>query len=121
MNELSRLKANISIISGIDYSKDRVQTSGSGAGNKQIEKMVDLEATIKQMICDTAELRNTAINQIQTLTNVQHVEILYKRYIECKSFETIASEMYLSYYRACHLHGDALQSFQQTVLAKDSK
>ena len=115
INQLKEVRASISYISGIDYSKDRVQTTPQ-AGNKQIEKLVDLEAEVNNIIDETVAAKHKIINEIQTLDNADYIQLLYKRYIEYKPFETIASEMYLSYYRICHLHGDALKEFQQKVL-----
>lgn len=115
INQLKEVRASISYISGIDYSKDRVQTTPQ-AGNKQIEKLVDLEAEVNNIIDETVAAKHKIISEIQSLDNADYIQLLYKRYIEYKPFETIASEMYLSYYRICHLHGDALKEFQQKVL-----
>ncbi|MCQ2609007.1 MAG: hypothetical protein MJ197_10030 [Bacteroidales bacterium] len=115
INQLKEVRASISYISGIDYSKDRVQSTPQ-AGNKQIEKLVDLEAEVNNIIDETVAAKHKIINEIQSLGNADYIQLLYKRYIEYKPFETIASEMYLSYYRICHLHGEALKEFQQKVL-----
>lgn len=116
VNQLKEVRQSISYISGIDYSKDRVQSSPH-AGNTQIEKLVDLEAEVNKLIDETVAAKHKIITEIQMLDNADYVQLLYKRYIEYKPFETIASEMFLSYYRTCHLHGEALQSFQQKVLS----
>lgn len=115
INQLKEVRASISYMSGIDYSKERVQSTPQ-AGNKQIEKLVDLEAEVNNIIDETVAAKHKVINEIQSLDNADYIQLLYKRYIEFKPFETIASEMYLSYYRTCHLHGDALKEFQQKVL-----
>lgn len=115
VNQLKEVRASISYMSGIDYSKERVQSTPQ-AGNKQIEKLVDLEAEVNNIIDETVAAKHKVINEIQSLDNADYIQLLYKRYIEFKPFETIASEMYLSYYRTCHLHGDALKEFQQKVL-----
>lgn len=113
--ELEDLRKSISIISGIDYSKDRVQSSPT-TGNKQIEKLVDLENEIARMIDEQSEKKHNIIYQLQQLDKPEHVDVLYKRYVECKYFEEIAVDMRYSYSRIRHIHADALRTFEKKFL-----
>lgn len=115
ITELSQMRDRISIISGIDYSKDRVQTSPT-TGNKQIETLVDLEAEISRMINKEAELKHRIIGEIQQLENPIYVDVLFRRYVDCQYFEEIAVDMMYSYSRIRHIHADALRAFERYYL-----
>ena len=56
--------------------------------------------------------KHTIINQIHTLNDSKHIEILHKRYVEFKSFELIAVEMSYTYQYIRELHGNALRKFE---------
>lgn len=100
----------------IDYSKDRVQksTSGDAPFVKMIGKIIDLEAEINAEIDKYCNDKHRIINQIQGLQTVNHINLLYKRYVEFKKFETIAVEMNFTYQYTIELHGYALQEFERT-------
>ena len=115
ITELNQMRDRISLIAGIDYSKDRIQTSPE-AGNRQIEAMVDFENELLGMIQKERDLKHTIIGQIQQLENPIYVDILFRRYVECQSFERIASDMSYAYHYVCTLHGDALNAFDNKVL-----
>ena len=103
-------------IGSIDYSRERVQTSLSGNAPfvGLIERINDLNAEINAEIDTFVDEKHRIINQIQGLTNINHIALLYKRYIEFKKFETIADEMNFTYQYAIELHGYALAEFQTT-------
>lgn len=101
------LKKSISILSSIDYGKDRVQSSPT-SGNRQIESLVDLEIEINRMIDEQARRKHEAINMIQKLTRPEHMRLLYKRYVQYEYFEKIALDLGYSYSRTIHMHRDAL-------------
>jgi len=118
LRELSELKAMSISAGGLDYSKERVQTSPSGDAPflKIINKMIDLEAEINNEIDAFIAEKRKIINQIQSLKNADYVGLLYKRYIEYKSLDQICDEMSFSYDYIKHLHGYALRDFEKRVL-----
>lgn len=118
LNELASLKATLTTIGGIDYSKDRVQTSRSQEApfEKTIARIVDLNAEIDREIDSFVDRKHTIINQIQGLENTTYVEILYKRYVEYKRLEMISVEMNLTYQYVRELHGKALQAFESSYI-----
>ena len=105
-------------VSGIDYSKDRVQTSPQGEAPfvKVIEKIMILEEQINGNIDKFVDLKNKVIGEIQGLSNPVHIQILYKKYVEFKRLEVIAVEMNYSYDYIKHQHGYALQAFGRMYL-----
>lgn len=114
IEEVNHMRERINIMSGIDYSKDRVQMSPT-SGNKQIEELVDMEAKVMKMISKEECLRDTIIGQIQQMTNPLYVDILFRRYVQLHSLERIASDMNYSYKYICNVHGKALQAFEKDV------
>ena len=115
ITELNQMRERLSLIAGIDYAKDRVQTSPA-SGNKQVEDIVDYERDIINMINRETELKHKIIGEIQTLDNPIYVDILFRRYVECNSFEKIAYDMGYAYNYVCTLHGNALKEFEEVVM-----
>ena len=105
-------------VSGIDYSGDKVQSSPKGDApfTKSVERIIDLEKEIDDMIDQYVNLKDQIINEIQSLSNVTYIEILYKRYIKYKRLEVIAVELGYSYQYVRVMHGYALQEFEKAVL-----
>lgn len=116
IEELGALRCSSTSIGSIDYSKERVQTSPSGDAPfvKTISRMIDLEEEINAEIDSFIDTKHQIINQIQGLPDVKHIELLYKKYVQFKNFETIAVEMNYTYQYVVELHGYALKSFDET-------
>ena len=115
ITELNQMRERLSIITGIDYSKDRIQTMPS-TGNKQIEAIVDMENEIIELVQEETQLKHKIIGEIQQLENPIYVDILFRRYVECHSFERISCDMGYAYNYACNLHGEALKVFEKEVM-----
>lgn len=111
--EIDKLKTDTIFLSGIDYSKDRIQSSHDGGLTAAIEKYCDMERKLDKMIDVYVDRKNKIINEIHGLTKTEHIELLYLRYVSNKKFEEIACEMNYSYNRAIHLHGEALSAFDK--------
>ena len=115
ITELNQMRERLSVLQGIDYAKDRVQ-SAPESGNKQIEEIVDCELDIMRMVREETTLKHKIIGEIQTLDNPIYVDILFRRYVDCSSFERIACDMGYVYNYVCTLHGKALDEFERVVL-----
>lgn len=110
-------------IGSFDYSKERVQTSPSSSAQYEriINKMLDLDAEINNLIDGYVDLKHKIIGQIQGLCDVNYIEILHKRYIENKRLEVIAVEMNYDYSYIRHIHGSALQEFEKRYLEDNTQ
>lgn len=115
ITELNQMRERLSILQGIDYAKDHVQASPE-SGNRQVEEIVDCEADIKRMISEEIKMKHRIISEIQMLENPIYVDLLFRRYIEFRSFERIACDMGYVYNYVCNLHGKALEAFEDKVL-----
>lgn len=114
ITQLQQMRDRVHIMGSFDYSKDRVQSTPT-SGNKQIEDLVDFENEIKDMIKREQLLKDKIISEIQTLENAVHVDILFRRYVDCQSFERIACDMNYTYQYVLNLHGEALKAFEQNM------
>lgn len=118
IKEVQDLRLQAQSGSGLDYSKERVQSSPSGDAPfvKPICRIIDLEAEINAEIDKFVDEKHKIINQIQGLKNSDYISLLFKRYVEFKSLEKICVEMNFSYDYIKHLHGYALQDFEDKIL-----
>jgi hypothetical protein len=116
IKEVDDLRMKSRCAGGIDYSKERVQTSPSGDAPfvKLIGRIVDLEAEINAEIDRYVDEKHKIINQIQRLKNADYISLLFKRYVEYKKFETIAVEMNFTYQYVIEMHRYALKEFETT-------
>ena len=116
IKELGDLRLMSQSVGGIDYSKERVQSSPSGDAPfvKPVLRMIELEQEINAEIDRFVDEKHEIINQIQALQNPKHIDILYKHYVEFKRLEIVAVEMNFTYQYIVELHGTALKEFQLT-------
>lgn len=109
IKDLEELKDSLG---GIDYSKDRVQTSPSGdAGyTKIVHAIADLESAIKENLEKMLRLKleiRTVINEVQD--NEQKV-VLKLRYLNFMIWDDVAAELGVSQRTAIRIHDAAIQN-----------
>ena len=100
---------------GIDYSADRIQSTPK---NKMEEAMVRLSERMEKLDNTIAKISveiDDRISSIETLCNDTHRDLLFKRYVEDKSFEQISIEMGYVYNYTCNLHGEALKELSKVL------
>ena len=118
LDRLRQRRANLHLdvsFGGIDYSADRVQSTPK---NKLEEAMIRLSERMEALDNDIATLSidiDDRISSIEKLTNDTHKSVLYKRYVEDKTFEQISVEMGYVYNYTCNLHGDALSELSKLL------
>jgi hypothetical protein len=99
----------------IDYSADRVQSTPK---NKLEEAMLKLSDRLERIDNDIAAVTieiDDRISNIEKLPNEADRNILFKRYVENKTFEQISVEMGYTYNYTCNLHGEALSNFAEVL------
>lgn len=108
--ELVELRLLADTIPGIDYSKDKVQTSASNdAGyTRTIEKIIELEDVIKKDIEKLVSLKLEIRNVIDTVQDNEERLLLKLRYLNFLTWENICYEMSVSMRTAHRIHGVAL-------------
>ena len=115
-DELRRLDAEYTYLSGISYDRDRVQTSPSGDAFPQSDRRIDLAIKIREDILAMQKLRTDIIGKITGLDNPLYSQVLLERYVNYLSFDDIADKMHYSYVYITHIHGEALQEFARRYL-----
>ena len=106
-----RARQQMVYLSGISYDRDKIQTSPKDSLSEMVTNMVQLDQEVESAIFRYTFIMDRCISMIHGLDNEVYKDVLFSRYVEEKDFETIACEMHLSYYRICHIHGEALQEF----------
>ena len=108
---LDKLRKERTYLTGIQYDKDRVQSSSNGDVMKASDRLIDLERDIAKKVERAVRLREQIITEIWRVENPQYITLLLRRYVDGMRFEEIACDMGYSYTRITHIHGEALQAF----------
>lgn len=97
----------------IRYDKEKIQVSMT---DSKLEQMVieymQLEQEVQEQKLHLEKVRNVIIGQIHDLCDDRYINVLFKRYVEVKSYELIAVEMNYSFDYVKELHRDALEDFR---------
>ena len=113
IHEVDMLRDSISHPKPINYDKDPVQGgSRNDSMAASIAKYVDMEQEINRQTDGLIDLRHKIIGEINQLSDPAHIELLFKRYVEYKTWEQIAVEMDYTIRWIYSLHGSALQEFE---------
>jgi len=119
--QIEEIRTKCIHVSGIDYSKDKVQTSGGNGQERLLAKYLDL---VKELEADLLAFRvkqTNLIREIEELPNEKYMRLLYARYVQYKSLEQIAVEMHYSFIYVRRMHGEALEMFRKEVMELSAK
>ena len=117
IKQAEEIRAKAFLISAVDTTKDRVQTSpSSDAGLRFIDKYVDKMREIDAMIDSYVDLKNQIITQIESLDDERYMRVLYYRYIDYLLFTEIAERMNYSKDYVFRLHRKALREFEKRTV-----
>ena len=120
MKELQKLKEDTVYISAVRYDKVTVQAAPEDATpfGKAVEESVSLQLEIEKRIRNLTQKRHDIINEIEGMSNPNHIELLKLRYIDNERFEAIACTMGYSYDHVIRMHGEALAAFGHMYLGQ---
>lgn len=109
-DELNSFRSTLPLLPSQDLSSDRVQTSAACEAEytRSIERILEMEAEIDKY----KAARDKILSQIHGMSNINHMQVLYKRYVECKRLETIAHEMGYSCDHVRRMNWQALRDFE---------
>lgn len=99
---------------------DGTSSGGGGSSDRmseRIAKKLDIEAETNAEIDKLVDLKREALRKIEQL-EANKMDVLYKKYFQFKTWETIACEMSYTYQWVCELHGRALQDLNGVLNAK---
>lgn len=112
---LSDMKMNALSVGGIDYSKDRVQTSMTGDKLcKDVVKYTMFDQHINNEIDKFVDAKKQIIAEIRGLHDKNYIQILTKVYVQFKTVKVASQEMNKSYSYTVELHKKALAAFEKT-------
>lgn len=110
---IREIRESASTVRTVRFDLEKVQ--GGEHSDKiggAVAKIVDLEKEVADDMMNLLYRQHEITNQIHKLHNLNHMKILYKRYIEGKDFQTIADEIPLTYQYVLELHGKSLKAFE---------
>lgn len=94
---------------------DRVQTSQGGDRiGDAVADYSDLDEMIEQELSVLYQFRHDMINQIQSLSTLKYIKVLYKKYVQFMGIDEIAKDMNYSYQYIVEMHNAALREFEET-------
>lgn len=106
--QLKTLATNITVAT----DNERVQTSGGkDRVGGIVSKFVDAENESKKIIDEYIEKRKRIINQIDSMPQTNHYQVLFSKYVKYKTLDQIAEEMNYSWRQVARIHGSALSEF----------
>lgn len=112
LRQLERLKSTKDCLGSIDYSKDRVQTSGvTSSIENAVIRIVDLEQEINEDIDELVCMKQKAREEMNKATGIENI-ILEMRYLENMDWEEIAYRLNYSLPAVYKIHGQALKTIQ---------
>ena len=114
LQEAQELRALAFGVGSLASDNECVQSSPSGDG-RQItlaNRYLDLEAEIQVLVDKYVVMKDEIINRIHQLEDARYVEVLFKRYVECKPVKQIAREMNYQYDALRRVHRKALRAFE---------
>lgn len=115
LERLADMKASATDTVGIDYSKDRVQTSTSGDKLcNDVVRYVSLNEQINAEIAEFVDAKEQIIREIRSLRKKDFIKLLYKVYVQYKSIRQASKEMKMSYSYVIEVHKKALKAFEET-------
>ena len=101
---------------GMNSDGERVQSQGSKQKMADaVGKYIDIEREITEAIDRLIDLRREIIQTIEMLKNVDHYDVLYKRYVLYKEYFEIADDMRKSQSWVTKAHGKALIAVQKIL------
>ncbi len=110
---IDRLRGSLGI-AGIDYSRDKIQTSpDADRFADTFAKIFKAEEDLKQMKEEFVLFRVKVIDMIQKVPEKKHREVLNHVYLDYKSLKECADLMGFSYDYVRELHSEGLKSFEK--------
>ena len=112
LERLEEMKHSASGMRAIRYDTDKVQVSPADRMSADIARYIDFNERINREIDKFTNAKEKIINQIQGMTNPDHIKVLFKIYVQYKSISDIADEMGIACRTVVKKHSKALRQFE---------
>lgn len=113
LEALENLKSRVYNVNSKFSDDVRVQSSNSCDFTNAIDNLIEMEKKINKLVDKYVDLKNIITLEINSLENSTYSLLLIKRYVLNKNLYDIADEMFYSYGRIRHMHGEALEEFRK--------
>ena len=111
--EIQKLKDMATRITS-STDKERVQSNSSQDKlGDAVAEIIDLENELQEIVTRNLDKRKYITKQIDELDNDIYYDVLYKRYILCKEFHEIATELRYTMDNVFKIHRRAVRSFEK--------
>lgn len=112
--ELKKLREQMDSLT-IDLDGMPRGTAVSDKTGELATQLADYEEKLIDARSNAWSIRMDVVNTIGKLTDSTYSQLLYKRYIELKTWERIAAELNYSYMHITRLHGYALAEIENVL------
>lgn len=111
--ELKSLRSDACSVSGVEYGREKVQSSRSNDPlGHAVTRYVALHDEIREGMNRFADIKHQVVKEIQSLNNANHIQVLFKVYVQYKSLKAASNEMGMSYQYVRKIHQSALDAFK---------
>ena len=100
---------------GIDYSADRIQNSPKNKLEEAMVRLSDKLEKIDKSIAKTTMDIDDRIGCIESLTDGNYKNILYRHYADYDSLKVISKDMGYAYVYVCTMHREALKELSKII------
>lgn len=115
IERLSEMKESALCTGGIDYSRERVQTSPVGDKiGTDVTRYMTFNDEINAEIDRFVDAKEQIIKEIRGLHDKNFIQVLFKIYVQFKTVKAASQEMKKSYSYTVDLHKKALEAFEET-------
>lgn len=122
---IEELKTKAASVGSFDYSRDRVQSSGTWSVADDIAEYIEMEKRIEQQTLALERTKTEVIERIRQMENTTHMDLLIRYYVHHttraghrKTLEDVAAEMRYSPFSIRRMHGQALREMQALIEKK---
>ena len=117
LEEAEEVRSKAFGLSGVDTTKDRVQTSrSSDTGLRYIDRYGDMMREIDHMVDESVDLKHKIIGEIDSLDDERYIKILHYRYVDSLLFSEIAALMNYTKDHVWRLHRKAIKEFEKRTV-----
>lgn len=112
MEKRSEIMEKAASTGSIDMSRERVQVSRTNDRIcNAVSEMAEIDEQIEQQKREYFEEMDSMTQRIRELRDVNYIQVLYKVYVQLKSFKQVAGETKHSFSWVLKWHDEAVQAF----------
>lgn len=118
LNELEHLKE---MVMKVTPTLTGMTISGTGSQDKlgdAVSRIVDLENELNRIINEYVDTKRDVSSVLDKVKDADQLQVLHKRYVQYKKWETIAIELGMTVRNITYIHGSALKTVEEIMEEK---